>query len=177
MDMRGKPYLQVAHRILWWREECPTHSVETEFVILNEKEATAKATIKDGAGRVLATSHKTETHKDFPAGHAEKAETGAIGRALALCGYGTQFAPELDEEERIVDSPVTRPKVAVQDFVIPLGTHKGRGLSTLSEAERLELWEKIKAADPNSLPVEVRAQFKKMVSLVGESVGQRIVVK
>ena len=33
------------------------------------------------------------------------AETGAIGRALALCGYGTQFSTEL-EESNVVDSPV-----------------------------------------------------------------------
>lgn len=32
--------------------------------------------------------------------------TGAIGRALAALGYGTQFAPELNEEHRIVDAPV-----------------------------------------------------------------------
>ena len=38
----------------------------------------------------------------------EKAETKAVGRALAMLGYGTQFAPELDEGERIVDSPVER---------------------------------------------------------------------
>ncbi|HTD18454.1 MAG TPA: hypothetical protein VK667_02885, partial [Ktedonobacteraceae bacterium] len=40
--------------------------------------------------------------------YIEKAETGAIGRALAALGYGTQFAPELNEEHRIVDSPVER---------------------------------------------------------------------
>jgi hypothetical protein len=34
--------------------------------------------------------------------------SGAIGRALAALGYGTQFAPELDEQHRIVDSPVER---------------------------------------------------------------------
>lgn len=36
----------------------------------------------------------------------EKAETGAIGRALALVGFGTQFcADELDEGPRLADSP------------------------------------------------------------------------
>lgn len=30
----------------------------------------------------------------------------AVGRALAMLGYGTQFAPELDEGDRIVDSPI-----------------------------------------------------------------------
>ncbi len=31
--------------------------------------------------------------------------TGAVGRALAYCGYGTQFAPELEEGNRLADAP------------------------------------------------------------------------
>jgi hypothetical protein len=56
---------------------------------------------------VIATGTKAESRNGFT-DYLEKAETGAIGRALALCGYGTQFAPELEEAERIVDSPVAR---------------------------------------------------------------------
>lgn len=108
MDMHGKDYLQVAQRLVWFHEEHPDWSIETQFISLTEQYAAAKATIKNEAGRIMSTAHKTETVKDFPAGHGEKAETGAIGRALAMIGYGTQFAPDLDEGERIVDSPVQR---------------------------------------------------------------------
>ena len=126
MDMRGKDYLQVAYRIVWVREMHPEWSIETEFLVINDKEAVAKATIRNEAGRILATSHKSETMKDFPAGHAEKAETGAIGRALALCGYGTQFAPDLDEGERIVDSPVARAKRSPEyDQFVEWATERG----------------------------------------------------
>jgi hypothetical protein len=41
---------------------------------------------------------------------AEKAETGAIARALAVAGYGTEAALDLDEgtdQDRIADSPVS----------------------------------------------------------------------
>lgn len=113
MDMRGKDYLQVAHRLVWFHEEHPDWSIETQFITLTEQYAAAKATIKDASGRVMSTAHKTETVKDFPAGHGEKAETGAVGRALAMIGYGTQFAPDLDEGERIVDSPIQRHPSAV----------------------------------------------------------------
>lgn len=111
-NLKGKDYLQVCHRLVWFREEHPDWSIETELLVCNAQEALAKATIRDATGRVIATGHKTETSKDFPAGWAEKGETGAIGRALALCGYGTQFAPELDEEERIVDAPIERTKAS-----------------------------------------------------------------
>jgi hypothetical protein len=65
-----------------------------------------KAIVTDGKGG-RATGTKSENAANFP-DFAEKAETGAIGRALAGLGYGTQFAPELNEAHRIVDSPVER---------------------------------------------------------------------
>ena len=70
-----------------------------------------KATIKNKEGQILAQGHKAENKASF-SDYLEKAETGAIGRALALCGYGTQFTgDELDEGKRIVDAPVKRGKV------------------------------------------------------------------
>lgn len=107
LDLRGKDYLQVAHRLVWFREDHPTWSIETEALTIQPDYAIFLARVKDEAGRVIATGTKHETKQGF-FDFIEKAETGAIGRALALCGYGTQFAPELDEGERIVDSPVVR---------------------------------------------------------------------
>ncbi len=65
-----------------------------------------RAIVTDGKGG-RATGTKSECAASFP-DYIEKAETGAIGRALAALGYGTQFAPEFNEEHRIVDSPVER---------------------------------------------------------------------
>jgi hypothetical protein len=96
----------VHQRLVWFREEHPNWSIETEFVTLGDKAATAKATIKDETGKVIATAHKQENTAGF-GDFMEKAETGAVGRALLLCGYGTAFAAiDLDEGERIVDTPV-----------------------------------------------------------------------
>lgn len=55
-----------------------------------------------------ASMVKTEKAVDF-ADFVEKANTGAIGRALAVIGFGTQFTgTDLDEGNRIVDAPVDR---------------------------------------------------------------------
>lgn len=106
MDMRGKDYLEVKYRLVWFREERPGWTIETDFLSLDDKSAFAKAIIKDESGRVLATGHKFEDKQGF-ADFREKSETGAIGRALVLIGYGTQFVgDELDEGVRVVDSPV-----------------------------------------------------------------------
>src|SRR2546422_6703793 len=127
-----RDYLPVQWRLVWFREQCPNGSIETEMLHLdldreteeemdvwneekqiNEKSARHasgfaifRAVAKDGKGGV-GTGTKSEKAASFP-DFIEKAETGAIGRALAALGFGTQFAPELDEQHRIVDSPVDR---------------------------------------------------------------------
>ena len=66
-----------------------------------------RAVVTDGKGG-RATATKSENAASFP-DFIEKAETGAVGRALAMLGYGTQFTgDELSEEHRIVDAPVER---------------------------------------------------------------------
>ncbi len=111
LNLRGREYLEVKYRLVWFREEHPDWAIETELLSVTDQSAYARATIRDEQGRVIATSHKFESRKGFP-DFIEKAETGAIGRALALIGYGTQFcADELDEGDRIVDAPVNnRPR-------------------------------------------------------------------
>jgi hypothetical protein len=104
-DIKGKDYLQVAHRIVWFREEHPKWSIVTEMVKLEGKAVVFKATITDEEGTVIATAHKSENVNGFK-DYIEKGETGSVGRALALCGYGTQFcADELDEGDRLADAP------------------------------------------------------------------------
>jgi hypothetical protein len=125
-------YLPVQWRLVWFREHCPDGSIETEMLHLdldreteedgyawnNETRRSEKvvkranglavfrAVVKNGKGGI-ATGTKSEKAASFP-DYIEKAETGAIGRALAALGYGTQFAPDLDEQHRIVDAPVDR---------------------------------------------------------------------
>lgn len=98
-------YLPVAPRIAWFRKEHANWSIITKAVRLVDKAVVMKAIIKDAEGRVIATARKKETENGFP-DYIEKAETGAVGRALAMCGYGTLQAPEFDEGERITDSPI-----------------------------------------------------------------------
>jgi hypothetical protein len=136
MQIKGrdgiKDYLPVQWRLVWFRSVCPLGTIETEMLHLdldrvteeetlvwnaenkcNEqvvKQASGfvvfRAVVKDGKGGI-GTGTKSEKASSFP-DFIEKAETGAIGRALAALGYGTQFAPELNEEHRIVDAPVER---------------------------------------------------------------------
>lgn len=108
MNLKGKDYLQVAHRLIWFREEEPQSGIETKPLMLDDEKAVFQATITRD-GKIVAMATKREDKRSF-ADFTEKAETGAIGRALALLGYGTQFTlPDLDEGERLADAPVERP--------------------------------------------------------------------
>jgi hypothetical protein len=104
-------YLPVAARIAWFRKDHPLWSIITEVEQLADKAVVMKATIKDMLGAIIATARKKETEMGFP-DYIEKAETGAIGRALAMCGYGTLQAPEFDEQDRLADAPVEKAKNA-----------------------------------------------------------------
>jgi len=135
-DIKGKEYLEVKWRLVWFRQDYPADSgwgISTVGEDVTEQAARYRANIYDPEGRMVATATKTETKGGF-ADFVEKAETGAIGRALALLGYGTQFCgEELDEGKRIVDGPVgnagaTRPQAAQG------GQQQGNGPAATSNA-------------------------------------------
>lgn len=110
LNLKGKEYLQVAHRLVILDETHSNYEVKSEFLKLSDIDAVCKSTINvfDKDGKVIrsASSTKRETQKDFP-DFIEKAETGSLGRALALIGIGTQFCTQdLDEGARLADSPV-----------------------------------------------------------------------
>ena len=117
VNLKGKDYLMVGHRLQWFNETETNFRIETDFLLVDDDQTVARAvvTVFDKEGKELkrASATKRETKKDF-SDHTEKAETSAVGRALAMLGYGTQFAlSDLDEGDRIADSPVVDTKGSV----------------------------------------------------------------
>lgn len=103
---RGE-YLEVKWRLLWLRTAHPDAVIETELVHLRDHEAIFKARVSIPGGGA-ATGWGSETANDFR-DFVEKAETKAIGRALAALGFGTQFCQDHEfgaADGRIVDTPV-----------------------------------------------------------------------
>jgi hypothetical protein len=108
-DGREAEYLDVKWRLAWLRTEHPDARITTEHVELDEHSAVFRALVQIPNGG-CATGYGSETRSDW-GDFIEKAETKAIGRALAALGYGTQFALDFDfdvdpTQTRVVDSPV-----------------------------------------------------------------------
>lgn len=125
MDLKGKAYLPVAERIVWFRNDYPEGTIETSIVSIDEETGSAivRARVTTGKGGI-AEATGDETRKDFPQGWIGKAETKAVGRALGYLGYGTAAAG-FEEGQRVVDAPqerrpAPRPAPARQDAPRPL---------------------------------------------------------
>ena len=118
MSLKGKDYLNVQHRLLWFMRDqrdmiasglaTVPYTIHTELVDLDRETGWAhfRTTVRDVLGNE-STMYGSESARDFP-DYIEKASTKSLGRALLALGYGAAFAPEMDEGERIVDSPADR---------------------------------------------------------------------
>ena len=118
MNLKGREYLNVQSRLLWFIRDQRAltvaglarepYVVRTELVELDRDAGWAhfKTVVRDVLGNE-SVMYGSESVKDFT-DYIEKASTKSLGRALLALGYGTAFAPEMDEGERVVDAPVER---------------------------------------------------------------------
>jgi hypothetical protein len=100
-------YLEVKWRLVWLREMHPDAVIETELVSNDDQLSVFRAKVAIPGGG-SATGWGSEGYNDFR-DYLEKAETKALGRALAALGFGTQFCPDFEfgaTQGAVVDSPI-----------------------------------------------------------------------
>ena len=110
----GKEYRLVAHRVSDFRQMNPDWLIDTKYQEIGQRHYMSAKIMKpcgdEGMMTPVATAHKEIKFEGGKGAAAqfplETAETGAIGRALALCGFGT-LDGALDEGDQIADSPVS----------------------------------------------------------------------
>jgi hypothetical protein len=90
--VNGSDYLEVKWRLLWLRRLHPEAAIETELIAHADGVAIFRALVAVPHGG-SATGYGSESADDFR-DYLEKAETKALGRALAALGFGTQFCAD-----------------------------------------------------------------------------------
>lgn len=201
MKIGKADYLPVQWRIVWFRENYPQGTIETEMIHFdpdrkgeceitewidnpngNGKRMPIKKT-KEAFGMAIfratihdgkggkATGTKSENAASFD-DYLEKAETGSIGRALAALGFGTQFTgDEFNEKHRIVDAPVNN---ASHDESQPTTS----AAPTRTQPTRPAPAAKV-ASDETFMPVgsiedALRKMFKTCTEFAGQEEGTKI---
>ena len=100
-DIRGKQYAEVNQRIKAFRMLCPNGCITSEILSNNGGVVVMKASVLDEEGRLLGTGtayEKEGSSNINKTSYIENCETSAVGRALAMCGFGIDLSVASYEE-------------------------------------------------------------------------------
>ena len=101
IDIKGKPYVTVNERVIYFRDNYPDCGLETEWIQIDNEIAICKAIIKNSEGRIISTGTAFEKEGSSfinKTSHIENAETSAVGRALGFLNIGIDVSIASAEE-------------------------------------------------------------------------------
>ena len=113
IDIKGKDYVLVSDRVLFFNEEYPNGSIQTEIVKYEDKHVLIKATITPDCSKPerFFTGYAQEIEGSTfinKTSALENAETSAVGRALAMMGIGViDSIASVDEINKANNRPKT----------------------------------------------------------------------
>ena len=180
--IKGKNYAEVKERVNAFRKLYPEGFITTEIVSINEKGVMMKAAVGYYAGPyeegnfkeiLLGTGHAYEflaKNKNINStSMIENCETSAVGRALAMCGIGTDISiasyEEVNsniysksEEQEVQTIPETeeQKKAAGEELI---GFCKNNGVNVALVAKHFGLVGKPTAAQFNSALDDLKAMI------------------
>ena len=121
VNIRGKDYITVPKRMAEFRKE---HTIKEGWAVVTEcqdipDKIRVKAMILNPAGMVVATGHAEEKPGSNPINKTnaiENCETSAVGRALAMCGYGGESFASAEDMAQVQASEIPIDRALISDI-------------------------------------------------------------
>jgi len=117
IDFKGKAYVLVADRVIYFNETYPEGSITTELISEpNADTVIIKATVKPNDKQIFTGYSQATWGEGYinKTSALENAETSAVGRALAFMGIGViESIASIDE---INKTTTTKEKTPLKDF-------------------------------------------------------------
>ncbi len=121
VNIRGKDYITVPKRMAEFRKE---HTIKEGWAVVTEcqdipDKIRVKAMILNPAGIVVATGHAEEKPGSNPINKTnavENCETSAVGRALAMCGYGGESFASAEDMAQVQASETLIDQALISDI-------------------------------------------------------------
>jgi len=119
VNIKGKPYVTVDERLIYFRKHYKNYALETEVIEKTDNSILIKAVISDENSRVIATGlAEEEKNSSFinKTSYVENCETSAWGRALANFGIGinTGSVASAEEVQNAINNQNKKPVLPVK---------------------------------------------------------------
>ena len=146
VDIKGKAYVQVNERIIYFRDNFKGWRLSTEIVSLIEGVVTMKALIHNPVGELIATGYAQEKEGSGfinKTSFIENCETSAWGRALGNLGIGveTSIASSEEVETAILNQDKKPVKKVAKKVVEDVADTYKKILDLQLSAEDVKKWE------------------------------------
>ena len=157
ISIHGRDYQTVALRIAQFRLAHPDWAIITEILDRDDTAVLIRATIWD-IDRIVATGHAEENRARGinKTAAVENCETSAVGRALAMLGYGgTEIASADEVRLKTQDTASLETLAALRDYLEEmagdltpeqLAFFEAHPVDTLTEAQAQKILARLKAA-------------------------------
>ena len=135
VDIKGKAYVQVNERIIYFRDNFKGWRLSTEIVSLIEGVVTMKALIHNPVGELIATGYAQEKEGSGfinKTSFIENCETSAWGRALGNLGIGVETS--IASSEEVETAILNQDKKPVKKVVNPVEEYSSLGKMSEKEA-------------------------------------------